>query len=322
MLTPGDIRKDDFTKAGRGTYKAIEVDAFLDEVYASYAQLYKENGELIKKLQLLADRIESYRQDEDSIRSALLTAQRMADTIMKEANDKAEQLNQVSSEKAKQILDEVKENAERITGDAQEEAAAMLEKAQDDSRRMIENAKNEVTHEKRTLERMQKEVSVFRARLMAQYKAQVEMINTLPTIYEDDEIQLDEEAYMQRKEMQQETAALEAVQEAEEENASVDTTAEQAPEAVNDAPNDILLDSSFTVEDLIPSEEEISQEFPAADLPDDEEDEEPTVQSKGNIRFGTLKFGADYSMENDEEAYEEAQVTEESPRKKGFFKKK
>ncbi len=302
MLTPGDIKKTDFTKAGRGTYKSIEVDAFLDEVYTSYAQLYKENGELIKKLQLLADRVESYRQDEDSIRSALLTAQRMADSILKEANEKCEQLNQASSDKAKQMLENAKEEAEKVTKDAQAESAMLLEKAKDDSQRMIENAKSEVTHEQKTLERMQKEVSVFRAHLMAEYKAHVELINALPTIYEDDdEIQLDETAYLQRKN-QQETSS--AVSEAEK--------AADVPDANEKEDNSVINSDSS-----ISSFSNTAKSFPSIDSADDDKTAESQyAKSKNNNRFGTLKFGADYSVENDDE------FAGETGKKKGFFKKK
>ena len=304
MLTPGDIKKTDFTKAGRGTYKSIEVDAFLDEVYTSYAQLYKENGELIKKLQLLADRVESYRQDEDSIRSALLTAQRMADSILKEANEKCEQLNQASSDKAKQMLESAKEEAEKVTKDAQTESAMLLEKAKDDSQRMLENAKNEVTHEQKTLERLQKEVSVFRARLMAEYKAHVELINALPTIYEDDdEIQLDETAYLQRKN-QRETSLVAS----EEENAADVSDEDTNEKEDNLPPNSDSSISSFS---------NTAKSFPSIDSADnDKPAESQYAKSKNNNRFGTLKFGADYSVENDDE------FAEETGKKKGFFKKK
>lgn len=301
MLTPGDIKKTDFTKAGRGTYKSIEVDAFLDEVYMSYAQLYKENGELIKKLQLLADRVESYRQDEDSIRSALLTAQRMADSILKEANDKCEQLNQASSDKAKQMLDHAKEEAERITKDAQAESSRQIEKATDDSQRMIENAKNEVTHEKKTLERMQKEVSAFRAHLMSQYKSHVELINALPTIYEDDEeIQLDETAYLQRKNKS------ETIQHEEPEKNKVSSELDVAN--INKDISETNIYSGY-------ENANTAKEFPAVVLPENE-DTEPQHSNLKNNRFGSLKFGADYSVENDHD------LSEETDKKKGFFKKK
>lgn len=309
MLTPGDIKKADFGKAGRGTYKSMEVDVFLDEVYASYTQLYKENGELIKKLQLLADRVESYRQDEDSIRSALLTAQRMADSILKEANDKSEQLNLASTEKARQMLDAAKTEAEQTLKAAKEESATLIANAEKDSQRMIENAKHEVTHEKKTLERMQKEVSAFRTQMMAQYKAHIELIDALPAVYEDDDEKVVDDEYERR---QAEQAKLEAEAQAETEPIQEVITQQEAY-APNEQIEEVDL-SSFEQEQQLPQE-----------LPEVQTEAEPAPPingypasraTKNGQRFGTLKFGDDYSLENDEE------YKEETNKKKGFFKKK
>lgn len=303
MLTPGDIKKADFSKAGRGAYKSMEVDAFLDEVYTSYAQLYKENGELIKKLQLLADRVESYRQDEDSIRSALLTAQRMADSIMKEANDKSEQLNQASTEKAKQMLDNAKAQADQTLQSAQEESTRLIDNAKKDSQRMLENAKHEITHEKKTLERMQKEVSAFRTRLMELYKSHVEMINHLPAVYEDDDEMVLDDEYDRRKAEQEKKKADDAKRAAQEnaqaQGESVAANEEDAPEIDFSAFEETMQSNASE-----PQGEKQETEAYSASRP-----------TKNGKRFGTLKFGDDYSLEEDEEYQEET-------RKKGFFKKK
>ena len=87
MLTPSKIKNHHFEAAGKNAYRAQSVDDFFDIVADSYEQMFKENGELVKKIGLLAERVEEYRNDEDNIRAALLTAQRMADKIMKETNE-------------------------------------------------------------------------------------------------------------------------------------------------------------------------------------------------------------------------------------------
>mgnify|MGYP002529193251 CR=1 FL=1 len=63
-------------------------ERFLDELTDDYTSLYKENAALKAKLKVLVDKVEEYRATEDSMRAALLTAQRMANTMVEEAEEK------------------------------------------------------------------------------------------------------------------------------------------------------------------------------------------------------------------------------------------
>ena len=89
MLTPDRIKEKTFQTTGRGSYRAEDVDSFLNEVSASYEQMYKENTDLIKKISILAKKVEEYRADEDSLKMALLNAQKLADKIVAEAKETA-----------------------------------------------------------------------------------------------------------------------------------------------------------------------------------------------------------------------------------------
>jgi cell division initiation protein len=68
------------------------VDEFLDELTDDYTALYKENAALKAKMKVLVEKVEEYRATEDSMRATLLTAQRMADSIVKEAEEKRDQI--------------------------------------------------------------------------------------------------------------------------------------------------------------------------------------------------------------------------------------
>ena len=57
MLKPEQIRSHRFISAGRGTYEAGDVDSFLSEVAVSYEQVFRENGDLVKKISLLSERV-------------------------------------------------------------------------------------------------------------------------------------------------------------------------------------------------------------------------------------------------------------------------
>ena len=92
MLTPQEVSTRAFTKAVMGGYNMTMVDEFLDELTDDYTALYKENAALKSKLKVLAEKIEEYRATEDSMRATLLTAQRMADSIVKEAEAKRDEI--------------------------------------------------------------------------------------------------------------------------------------------------------------------------------------------------------------------------------------
>ncbi|MDO4316043.1 MAG: DivIVA domain-containing protein [Oscillospiraceae bacterium] len=92
MLTPQEVSTHAFTKAAWGGYNMAMVDEFLDELTDDYTALYKENAALKAKMKVLVEKVEEYRATEDSMRATLLTAQRMADSIVREAEGKRDEI--------------------------------------------------------------------------------------------------------------------------------------------------------------------------------------------------------------------------------------
>jgi len=92
MLTPQEVSTHAFTKAVMGGYNMAMVDEFLDELTDDYTALYKENAALKSKLKVLVEKVEDYRATEDSMRATLLTAQKMADSIVRDAETKRDQM--------------------------------------------------------------------------------------------------------------------------------------------------------------------------------------------------------------------------------------
>nr|WP_325299388.1 DivIVA domain-containing protein [uncultured Dysosmobacter sp.] len=92
MLTPQEVSTHAFTKAVMGGYNMAMVDEFLDELTDDYTALYKENAALKAKMKVLVEKVEEYRATEDSMRATLLTAQRMADSIVREAEGKRDEI--------------------------------------------------------------------------------------------------------------------------------------------------------------------------------------------------------------------------------------
>ena len=106
MLTPQEVSGRSFTKAVMGGYNMTMVDEFLDELTDDYTTLYKENASLKAKLKVLVEKVEEYRATEDSMRATLLTAQRMADSIVKEAEAKRDEILGQAESNVRERLDE------------------------------------------------------------------------------------------------------------------------------------------------------------------------------------------------------------------------
>ncbi|HAY72998.1 MAG TPA: hypothetical protein DCY31_03935, partial [Ruminococcaceae bacterium] len=186
MLTPAKITNHHFEASGRNAYKAESVDSFIKEVAESYEQVFRENGEMFKKINLLAQRLEEYRNDEDNIRNALLTAQRAADRITKEAQEKADKLvaevtertnteNEKLDAAAKEILTKAKYQADSIVEEAQKQAKEIVEKAVTDSKEASVNARSDMIKELAALETMKQEVTKFKQQILGEYAAQLEL---------------------------------------------------------------------------------------------------------------------------------------------------
>ncbi len=107
MLTIEEIKDISFRR-GRG-YRGEDVDAFIDEVIVTFEQMKKEKSDLIRKMDILATRVEQYRADEETVRNALLSSQRVADASIKEANAKAAQIVSDAEAKAQSLLKESNE---------------------------------------------------------------------------------------------------------------------------------------------------------------------------------------------------------------------
>ena len=117
MMTPQEAANCTFAKSMVGGYNMASVDDFLDKLTEDYAALYKENAALKAKLKVLADKTEEYREIEDAMRSTLLTAQRMATSIVSEAEAKREALIADGTGEAKQRLAELQAEVIRELAD-------------------------------------------------------------------------------------------------------------------------------------------------------------------------------------------------------------
>ncbi len=163
-----ELKAITFEKAPFG-YRVEEVDRYIDRVGQAVSELERDNEDLEAKLEILAAKLEEYRQDEESMRSALIGAQKLGDSVVRDSKAKAEELLRESQEKSEELLRDSKAKAEEIVRDAMTRAE-----------QTIGSIKQQAEQERSRYEIMQLQVSDFRNKLIELYKSHIEMINMLP----------------------------------------------------------------------------------------------------------------------------------------------
>ena len=181
MMKPEDITNQRFEKSAKG-YKTEEVDEFLDRVFSDYVKLQQDNADLEHKLEVLADKLEEYRESEESLKSVLIGAQKLGDSIVREARAKAEVMTQEAGTKASSIISDAETRAEIIVSDARNSAENMLG-----------NTEQELKKERETLDSLNDEVKRFKNNLLDMYRQHLELISKLTDEETEENIDIAEE---------------------------------------------------------------------------------------------------------------------------------
>ena len=140
MLTPQEVSSRSFPKAMMGGYNMAMVDEFLDELTDDYTALYKENAALKAKMKVLVEKVEDYRATEDSMRATLLTAQKMADSIVHEAEEKRDAMLAEANQAHETMVSQAEVLAQNKIGQMQQEIAeteARLQQGKEELLRFI-----------------------------------------------------------------------------------------------------------------------------------------------------------------------------------------
>ena len=197
MLTPQDVRAAQFEKNIRG-YRTEEVDRFLDKVEEQLKQdedqaeeLRRQIAELTAENQRLHKEMESYEADGDMLKSALINAQRMGENVIREANQKSEE-----------ILHRANLRGDDIIRDANE----LLQKASDRADEIENEANEKRMAEEREYDRVRLEVTRFKADVLNLYRSHVESLSRLPEFQKETK-EAAQDAPAQDAEPAQETAA-------------------------------------------------------------------------------------------------------------------
>lgn len=148
MLTIDEIREISFRRAGKNGYNAADVDEFIDDVTATVEQLMADKNDCLRKMEILAGKIEQYREDEETVRNALITSQKLNDATLKEAQNKADYIIRSAEKKRRTILTEAEMATER---------------------------------EKDKFEAVHAEVAALRREILELYKKHIALVQELPT---------------------------------------------------------------------------------------------------------------------------------------------
>ncbi len=207
-----------FEKAAFNGYKPDDVDEYLKEVSDEFAQLQKEKGELERKLEVLADKIREYRDDEDALRDALLVAQKQGNAIVAESKASAEKLTKETNETVTKQLADAKTKSERLVNDADEYSKKTRADADATAAKIVSDANNKAAEIKAAMDRQQeiqenilqqtrKQVLEYRTKILAGYKEHIAFIEALPEKCENDYIKRTAEEVEKREAERKKQAA-------------------------------------------------------------------------------------------------------------------
>lgn len=164
MLTPQEAESRAFQKASFNGYNMQQVDAFLDTLIEDYRTLYQENAALKSKMKILVDKIEEYRATEDAMRMTLHSAQKMADAMVREAEDKKRAA-------VEETVAEVRRRSEETRTEMAREEQAVQER--------IDAARRALANEETRLSAARTHTAAYVAHLRELYTHEIEFIGSL-----------------------------------------------------------------------------------------------------------------------------------------------
>lgn len=217
-----DILARRFEKATFNGYKTEDVDEFLRELSSEFAQLQKEKNELERKLEVLADKIREYRDDEDALKDALLMAQKQGNQIISDSKAAADKLKKETDETVTKQLADAKEKSEKMIKDADEYAKRMTKESNERADKLVKDARAKADEihtlmqrqteiQQTILQKTRKEADEYRNRLVSAYQAQIELIGKLPETCENEFVK-NAAAEVEKREAERAKAAAAAKQ--------------------------------------------------------------------------------------------------------------
>ena len=164
MIAPHELRKKDFTRTMRG-YNPAEVDEYISYLITNYVEVYRENNDLEKKIEVVVAENDRLSRDSETVRTALLDAQTAAEKIVADAN-----------EEARIIVASSKRNVDNI----------------------INEFRAVIAEERDKLITLQNAVTDFKAKLYSEYQDHIDRIEEMSELADWSDLDLDEETYTRK----------------------------------------------------------------------------------------------------------------------------
>lgn len=118
-IAPIEIRNAEFPRVFRG-FDPERVRSFLEMIADELEEIIKENISLSERIKDLDIKIEDYRRMENIMKEALLTAQKGADELKRNAEKEAELLIMNAKMEAEKLLEEKKEELNKLKQEIEE----------------------------------------------------------------------------------------------------------------------------------------------------------------------------------------------------------
>ena len=148
MFNADEIRQITFEKVVRG-YRTEDVESFMEKIADEFETLANEKQEIESQLYILAESIERYKAEEEAIKTTLINAQKLGESIIAESRQKAEA-----------ILKDANIRKNDILASAHEEFAMYEE----------------------NLARIKKETNDFKINVLSMYKEHIESLSKVPEL--------------------------------------------------------------------------------------------------------------------------------------------
>ena len=312
MISSKEIRHLDLTVTQNG-YNTKEVDSVLSECALTIDAYQKENEELYRKMELLAAKIEEYRLEENAIKTALVTAEKMAEKIKKESNDEATELLEKSRQEADSTVSSAKTEADKIISSAREYSSTLIEDKTNEASEIITNAQNKaneaINSAKIVAQDILDQAKQISEDLISKSKAEKEAYEILTNTIKSDAKEFIEKVKALYN------AELEALNSANLETSDEDT--KQAQKDVDDIDDDVsslkeeIEDVSSSIPDEVVIEStqdeeiEVEQEVEEAEASQESQDDFEIIDDEPELKeFEPMTFEPEIKQEEVEEAEE------------------
>lgn len=272
-----DIMDKKFDKGFNG-YKMEDVDQFLQEVSAEFGNLKKQNQDLEKKMEVLADKIKEYRNDEDAIKEALLGAQKQSSEVRAAAKEKSEKMIAEAKEKAEKMIKDAEDNvaekdaySKKLVEDANEEKTKIIAECERKSAEIKAEMEAEIRKLESIIAKTRDESNAYLERLMKNYQEHIDIIKAIPDKCENEFVRL-----------RKDTLVIEEPKVEEKVEVKKEEVNQDAP--VKKKPEKIVFEKT--------SEIASKPAFEIDDGDDSDDDEKPVLEKKkGKSKFEKLQFG-------------------------------